>query len=139
MPRFFFHIRNSAGPVISDLSGIEFADLNAAVADAEQGISEKRVENFQAILVTDETGTVVATVPFDVTTRDRFNGATEILVAADILDELVRAVAASSRPILVTKTLALPPGHALGYRLGPDGLPEACFLLSPKSPLDTLQ
>jgi hypothetical protein len=64
MPRFYFHVRVKDGTIVPDFVGIEFADRAAAVADARQGIIEKPVAEFEAIPVSDETGQVVATVPF---------------------------------------------------------------------------
>jgi len=64
MPRFYFHVRVKDGTLIPDFIGIEFPDLAAAVADAEQGVIEKPVEEFEAVLVSDGTGGVIATVPF---------------------------------------------------------------------------
>jgi hypothetical protein len=71
MPRYFFHIRTTPGLVIPDMTGIDFADIAAAVADAERGVVERHPGDFQAILITDEAGELLATVPFDLTRPSR--------------------------------------------------------------------
>lgn len=51
-------------PYYLDLTGIEFADLAAAIADAEEGVREQSPDDFHSILITDAGGSLVATVRF---------------------------------------------------------------------------
>jgi hypothetical protein len=71
MPRFFFHLHTETG-VEKDPSGLEFASLEAAVADATQARREYlRDEDIESprerrkcrFEITDQSGLVVATVP----------------------------------------------------------------------------
>lgn len=64
MPRYYFHVRVIDRTIVPDFIGAEFVDEAAAIADASQATVEKPVANFEAVLVSDETGRILATVPF---------------------------------------------------------------------------
>ena len=71
MPLFFLHIRQG-DDLVKDLEGQEFPDLESARQDATAGAREILAERVRAgegvdgdrIDVCDESGTVLATVPF---------------------------------------------------------------------------
>ncbi len=70
MPRFFFHVRGPEGR-LTDETGLEFATLGEAVADAQRARSEmlvdaaleKNSKSRRAFEITDDAGKVLATVP----------------------------------------------------------------------------
>jgi len=72
MPRFFFHVRFVDNSVIHDADGIQFRDLAAARADAANAVEGTTLQQraagemlvMTAIEIADETGQVVAVVPF---------------------------------------------------------------------------
>jgi hypothetical protein len=72
MPRFYCHIRQGE-QLIEDPDGIERPDLDAARADALEGIRDLLAEAMKqgaddllddAILITDEAGRELMTIPF---------------------------------------------------------------------------
>jgi hypothetical protein len=73
MSRYFFHVRMKAGPVVRDRAGIEFPDLAAARADAEDAVRQTIIEKkaagqpieMDSLQITDRAGRTVAVVDFD--------------------------------------------------------------------------
>ena len=72
MPLYFFHVRSAAGLEADDL-GVYFGGLAEAIADArkaraemmvDEAIEMKRLDGSGIIEIADETGQVLATVPF---------------------------------------------------------------------------
>ncbi len=69
MPRYYLHLRERDG-MIADQDGIDFPDLQAAMADAKQSIREMVAEriasaeelDIRSIQICDETGRDVGTV-----------------------------------------------------------------------------
>ena len=73
MPRYFLHVRMNAGPVVRERIGIEFRNLAAARADAEeavrQTIPEKKAAGepieMDSIQIGDRAGRTLAVVCFE--------------------------------------------------------------------------
>jgi len=73
MPRYFFHLRMTAGPVVHDRVGIEFLDLAAARADAEEAVRQTIIErkiagqhlDVDALVIADRGGRILAVIDFD--------------------------------------------------------------------------
>jgi hypothetical protein len=71
MPRYFLHVQN--GSELADPDGAEFQDLTAAQQEATQSARDLMAECLRAgeplglgrtMVICDETGVVVATMPF---------------------------------------------------------------------------
>ncbi len=70
MPRYFFHIQGPSGRITDD-TGIEFASLEEAVADARRArgemladaAMEKPSPSTRSFEITDFSGRVLATIP----------------------------------------------------------------------------
>jgi len=81
MLRFYFDVLNG-DQVSQDLDGIDFADLDTALAEALQGARDLVAEGImrnedvsgQSFVIRDGTGEVVATVPFRETLPGRLKG-----------------------------------------------------------------
>jgi len=81
VPRFYLDVLDS-DQVIKDLEGIDFADLDTAVAEAVRGardlvasgIRQNEDVSGQAFIVRDGHGETVATVPFRETLPGRLKG-----------------------------------------------------------------
>ena len=81
MPRFYLDVLDG-DQVIQDLEGIDFADLDAALAEAVQGardlvasgIMENEDVSGQSFVIRDGHGETVATVPFRETLPGRLKG-----------------------------------------------------------------
>ena len=73
MPRYFFHVRMKAGPLIRDTVGIEFRNLDAARADAEEAVRQTIIEKkaaagsieMDAIEIGDKHGRILAIIDFE--------------------------------------------------------------------------
>ena len=72
MPRYFFHVRSQTGLEV-DRTGVEFASLDDAIADArkagaemllDQAVEEVRSRPQASFEIVDASGEVVAKVPF---------------------------------------------------------------------------
>jgi hypothetical protein len=72
MPRYFFHARMKAGPIVRDGVGIEFRNLAAAKADAQEAVKQTIVEKnaagepieIEALEIADRRGRTLAVVSF---------------------------------------------------------------------------
>ena len=73
MPRYYFHVRMTAGSVLRDRVGIEFRDLATARADAEEAVRQTIIEKkaagqpieMDSLQVTDGAGRTLAVIDFD--------------------------------------------------------------------------
>jgi hypothetical protein len=83
MPRYYRHLRQG-DQLIQDTDGIELADLDAAQADALEGIRDILAEAIKrgndvplddAIVITDEAGRELMTIPFIKALPPRLRGA----------------------------------------------------------------
>ena len=83
MPRYYRHIRQS-DQLIHDTDGIELADLDAARADALEGIRDILAEAIKrgndvplddAIVITNKAGRELMTIPFIEALPPRLRGA----------------------------------------------------------------
>jgi hypothetical protein len=72
MPRYYFHVRSQTGLEV-DPTGVEFASLDDAIADArkagaemllDQAVEEVRARPQASFEIVDASGEVVAKVPF---------------------------------------------------------------------------
>ena len=81
MPRFYLDVLDG-GQVIEDPDGIDFADLDTAIAEAvagardlvAHGIMQNEDVSEQSFLIRDGQGETVATVPFRETLPGRLRG-----------------------------------------------------------------
>ena len=81
VPRFYLDVLDG-DQVIQDLEGIDFADLDTAIAEAAvgardlvaQGIMQNEDVSGQSFLIRDNHGETVATVPFRGTLPGRLRG-----------------------------------------------------------------
>ena len=70
MPRYYFHVRMTAGSVLRDRVGIEFRDLAAARTDAEEAVRQTIIEKkaagqpieMDSLQITDRAGRTLAVV-----------------------------------------------------------------------------
>ena len=73
MPRYFFHVRMKAGPVVRDRVGIEFRSLARARADAEEAVRQTIIETktagelieMDSLQIADRSGRTLAVTDFD--------------------------------------------------------------------------
>lgn len=72
MPRYYFHVRSTAG-LETDRHGLEFDSLEEAVADArragaemllDQAVEETQSRSHSVFEIADASGKVIARVPF---------------------------------------------------------------------------
>ena len=81
VPRYYLDVLDG-DQVISDTEGIDFADLDTALAEAVRGardlvasgIRQNQDVSGQSFVIRDGTGAVVATVPFRETLPGRLRG-----------------------------------------------------------------
>ncbi len=73
MPRFFFHVRSTAG-VEMDRQGLDFETIEEAIADArragaemllDDAVEEARTRSKSTFEISDSSGKVLARVPFN--------------------------------------------------------------------------
>jgi hypothetical protein len=73
MPRYFFHVQDTAGVIVIDEEGIELPNVDAARREAILGLRDILVERLnsgelvpgQTFIVSDDRDRVVAVVPVD--------------------------------------------------------------------------